>query len=480
MTMAHFQEFLEALRREGELVEIDHPVDRDLEITEITDRVSKSPGGGKALLFTRVKGCDVPLAINTYGSEKRVKMALGIESYDEIRDRLLALLKATPPSTWKEKLSMIPKLMDMARWLPKNVSGGRCQEVVETENIDINRLPIMKCWPEDGGRFITLPMVITRDPDSGLRNVGMYRMQVFDGRTTGMHWQWHKVGADHFRRADKKMPVAVALGGAPVLSYSATAPLPPMVDEYHFAGFLQGRPVEMVKCKTIDLEVPASAEIVLEGYVDPGEPLRREGPFGDHTGYYSLADDYPVFHITAVTHAKNPVYPSIIVGQPPMEDGWLGKATERIFLPLLQLTFPEVVDMNLPVEGIFHNLVLISIKKQYPGHARKVVNGLWGTGQIMFSKFVIVVDDDVNVQNPGEVLWRVGNNVAPQRDCFFTKGPIDVLDHASEFFAYGSKMGIDATKKWPEEGFTREWPPDIVMSKDVKKRVDEMWSRLGL
>jgi len=480
MAYAHLRDFLDALQKAGELVEITEPVDRDLEITEIADRVSKQPGGGKALLFKNVKDCAIPLCINIFGSDRRMKMALGIQRYEQIHDRLMTLLKATPPTTWKEKLAMLPRLADMASWSPKPVKSGRCQEIVETERPDLNRLPIMKCWPLDGGRFLTLPMVITKHPETGLRNVGMYRMQVYDERTTGMHWQMHKVGAEHFRRAGQRMPVAVALGGDPALTYAATAPLPPMLDELHFAGFLRDKAVETVRCKTIDLEVPADAEIVIEGFVDPAEPLRQEGPFGDHTGYYSLEDDYPVFHVTAITHAREPVYPSTIVGRPPQEDGYLGKATERIFLPLMQLTFPEIVDINLPVEGIFHNLVMVSIRKAYPGHARKVVHGLWGTGQIMFSKFVIVVDENVNVQDPREVLWRVGNNVAPQRDCFFQMGPVDVLDHASEHFAYGSKMGIDATAKWPEEGFTRPWPPDIVMSAEVKQRIDALWDRLGI
>lgn len=482
MPYKNLRDYIEVLRKEGELVEIAEPVSRDLEITEIVDRVSKMPGGGKALLFTQVKDCDIPLAINLFGSNSRMRMALGVNDYKEIEDRLLALLKATPPTTLKEKLSMLPKLAEMASYTPKVVRSGRCQQVVLESQLDLNRFPIMKCWPEDGGRFITLPLVITRHPETGQRNVGMYRMQVYDATSTGMHWHVHKVGAEHYRAHCKlgtRMPVAVALGGDPAVVYSATAPLPDMVDEMHFAGFLRKGAVEMVKCKTIDLEVPANSEIVLEGYIDPGDE-RIEGPFGDHTGYYSLEDNYPVFRVQAITHVKEPVYPSTIVGKPPQEDSYIGKATERIFLPLLRLTYPEITDINLPVEGVFHNLVIVSIKKAFPGHARKIACALWGTGQMMFSKFIIVVDEDVNVQDPGEVLWRVGNNVAPERDCFFMKGPLDVLDHAAEQPCFGSKIGIDATRKIPAEGHSRPWPEDIVMTPEVKKRIDAIWERLGI
>jgi 4-hydroxy-3-polyprenylbenzoate decarboxylase len=409
-------------------------------------------------------------------------MALGVEELDEIQARLRELLTTTPPVTLREKVKMIPRLFGMRKFLPRQVRSGRCKEVIRREDADLGDLPIMKCWPEDGGRFITLPLVITRDPETGIRNVGMYRMQVYDGKTTGMHWQKHKTGTAHYRKyveRNERMPVAVSLGGDPALTYSATAPLPEGVDEILFAGFLRNEPVEMVRCETNDLEVPASSEIVIEGYVDPGE-TRPEGPFGDHRGYYSLPDEFPVFHVTAITHAADPVYPSTVVGRPPMEDAFLGKATERIFLPLLQMAYPEVLDMNFPVEGVFHNLCIVKIRKAYPGHGRKIISALWGSGQIMFSKFVIVVDEDVDVHNPGLVLWRVGNNVAPERDTFLGKGPIDELDHSSEEPCYGSKMGIDATRKWPEEGLRRPWPDDTVMTPEIKKKIDEMWESFHL
>jgi 4-hydroxy-3-polyprenylbenzoate decarboxylase len=355
--------------------------------------------------------------------------------------------------------------------------------VLEGDEVDLGRLPVATCWPDDGGPYITMPLVITRDPESGVRNVGMYRMQVYDGRTTGMHWQRHKVGARHFelaRRRGERLEVAVALGGDPATVYSATAPLPPAIDEFVFTGFLRRRPTELVKGVSVDLQVPAEAEVVLEGYVDPSEPLRREGPFGDHTGFYSLADDYPTFHITAMTMRRQPVYQSTIVGRPPMEDFWIGNATERIFLPLTRLILPEIVDYHMPAEGIFHNLVFVAIDKQFPGHAYKVMNGLWGLGQMMLAKVIVVVDKDVNVKDAQEAWWVALNHIDPKRDVHFTPGPVDVLDHASAAFTYGSKMGIDATRKWPEEGFTREWPDKILMSDAVVKRVDGIWEELGL
>ena len=368
---------------------------------------------------------------------------------------------------------MLPKLARIAAATPKTVRNAPCQEVVETD-IDLGKLPILTTWPEDGGPYITLPMVITRDPDKGTRNVGCYRMQVYDARTTGMHWQLHKTGRRHMRRykelGQSRMPVAVALGGDPVLPYAATAPLPDGIDEFLFAGFLRRKPVEMVQCKTIDLEVPASADFMLEGYVDVDE-LRREGPFGDHTGYYSLADDYPVFHLTAITRRESPIYATTVVGPPPQEDAWLGKATERLFLPLLQMTFPEIVDMNLPIEGVFHNLCIVSIKKEYPHHARKICHSLWGMGQMMFAKCIIVVDEDVNVQEVREVAWRALNNIDAKRDVFFAEGPIDVLDHASSAFGFGGKLGVDATRKWKDEGFTREWPEVLKMDAAVDARM---------
>jgi 4-hydroxy-3-polyprenylbenzoate decarboxylase len=381
------------------------------------------------------------------------------------------------------KLKMLPKLAEMGSFFPKNVSSGPCQEVVQTENFTLDDFPILHCWPMDGGRYITLPLVFSKNPVTGKRNCGMYRMQVYDGQTTGMHWQLHKQGAEHYRRLlaegkQQRMEVAVAIGADPATMYSSILPLPPELDEMMIAGFLRSKPVEMVKCKTVDLEAPAQAEIVLEGYVQLGE-LRTEGPFGDHTGYYSLEDDYPVFHLTAITRRKKPVYTATIVGPPPMEDYWMGKAIEKIFMPLLRMQIPEVVNMAMPAEGVFHNLMLVSIRKSYPGHARKVMHAIWGLGQAMFTKCIVVVDEDVDVNNYSEVAWKVFNNIDPQRDIEFVMGPIDSLDHASRLPNYGSKMGVDGTKKWPGEGFTRPWPPVITMDKDVKQRVDALWQKAG-
>jgi 4-hydroxy-3-polyprenylbenzoate decarboxylase len=403
---------------------------------------------------------------------------------DEVAKRIAEYLEMRMPEGLLGKLKMLPKLAEMGAFFPKIVTKGACQEVVKTENFSLRDYPVLTCWPGDGGPFITLPMVFSRNPETGKRNCGMYRLQVFDDRTTGMHWQTHKQGAEHYRRnvAEGKatrMDVAVAIGADPATMYSAILPLPPDLDEMMIAGFLRGSPVEMVKCKTVDLEVPANAEIVLEGYVELGE-LRTEGPFGDHTGYYSLADQYPVFHVTCVTERRDPIYATTIVGPPPMEDFYMGKAIERIFLPLMRMQIPEVRDMCMPAEGVFHNLMLISIRKSYPGHARKVMSAIWGLGQAMFTKIIVVVDDDVDVQNYSEVAWRALNNIDPERDIQFTMGPIDSLDHASRLINYGSKMGIDATRKWPGEGFTREWPEVLKMPGDVKNRVSEMWKKLGL
>jgi 4-hydroxy-3-polyprenylbenzoate decarboxylase len=381
------------------------------------------------------------------------------------------------------KLKMLPKLAEMGSFFPRSVAGGPCKEVIRREGFSLLEYPILHCWPQDGGRFITLPLVFTENPETGKRNCGMYRMQVFDERTTGMHWQTHKQGAEHYRRRLKegaqRMAVAVAIGADPATMYSAVLPLPPDLDEMMIAGFLRGKPVEMVKCETSDLEVPANAEIVLEGYVEPGE-LRTEGPFGDHTGYYSLEDQYPVFHVTCITQRREPIYATTIVGPPPMEDFYMGKAIERIFLPLMRLQLPEVRDISMPAEGVFHNLVLVSMRKSYPLHARKVMHAIWGMGQAMFSKCIVVVDEDVNVQNVREVAWRALNNIDPQRDIEFVMGPVDSLDHSSRLPNYGSKMGIDATRKWPEEGFQRPWPDVITMSPEVKRRVDELWDKAGL
>jgi 4-hydroxy-3-polyprenylbenzoate decarboxylase len=409
-------------------------------------------------------------------------MALGVKDIEEVASEISDLLKLEVPTSTMGKLFMLPKFGKLAACIPKTVKSGVCQEVVKTDDASLDELPILHCWPGDGGRFVTLPMVFSKDPHTGVRNVGMYRMHVYDERTTGMHWHPNKVGARHYaeyERLGKRMELAVGLGGDPALTYAATAPLPENFDEMLFAGFIRKRSVEMVRCKTVDLEVPANAEIIIEGYVDPGE-RRMEGPFGDHTGYYSQASEFPVFHITAITRRKSPIYPATVVGRPPMEDCFMAKATERIFLPLIKLQLPEIVDISLPIEGVFHNMALISIKKRYPGHARKVMHAFWGLGQIALTKILIVFDEQVNVQDMSEALWRLGNNIDPQRDIEFVTGPVDILDHASRLPGFGSKMGIDATKKLPGEGFGREWPDEIRMSPEVKKKIDELWGKLGL
>ena len=474
------QEFVQYLDKHRQLKRIDAPVSPNLEITEVADRVMKA--GGPALLFEKPAGHDIPVLINAMGSKERMAMALGVKDVEEIAEEITSLLKLEVPSTTVGKLFMLPKFGKLAACVPKTVRSGVCQEVVKTGDASLDELPILHCWPGDGGRFITLPMVFSKDPHTGIRNVGMYRMHVYDQRTTGMHWHPNKVGARHYaeyERLGRRMELAVALGGDPALTYAATAPLPEDFDEMFFAGFIRKRSVEMVHCKTVDLEVPADAEIVLEGYVDPGE-RRMEGPFGDHTGYYSLASEFPVFHVTAITRRKSPIYPATIVGRPPMEDCFMAKATERIFLPLIKLQLPEIVDMNLPIEGVFHNMALISIRKRYPGHAHKVMHGLWGLGQIALTKILVIFDECVNVQDMSEVVWRLGNNIDPRRDIEFVTGPLDILDHASRLPGFGSKMGMDATKKLPGEGFDREWPDEIRMSPEVKKKIDELWGKLGL
>jgi 4-hydroxy-3-polyprenylbenzoate decarboxylase len=471
--------FIDALDKERELARIQEPVSPDLEICAVTDRVSKSPGGGPALLFENPKGFDMPVAINLYGSMKRMCMALGVPSLDTLAKEIEELTNPKMPAGMLDTLKMLPMLARLKDLLPKTVSSGPCQEVVR-KNGTLDEIPVLKCWPDDGGPYITLPMVFTKDPETGMRNIGTYRMQVFDARTTGMHWQRHKGGAQHYRIAErmgKRLEVAVALGADPALPFAATAPMPEGLDELLLAGFLRRERVELVKCVTVDLEVPASAQIVLEGYVEPGE-RRREGPFGDHTGFYSHPDDYPVFHVTCVTRRKNPIYLTTVVGIPPMEDYYLGKASERIFLPLIKKTVPEIVDMNFPAEGIFHNIVIISIDKRYPGHARKIMNAVWGLGQLMFSKTVIIVDQDIDVQNLSEVAWVVGTHIDPERDIQFMKGPVDDLEDASDLAAYGTKMGIDATRKWASEGFTRPWPKRIRTTDAAARRADEIWTRI--
>ncbi len=474
------QEFMGILDSKGLLKRIGTPVDPVLEITEVADRVMKAKG--QALLFEKPVGSDIPVLINAMGSEERMALALGVNDVDDIGAEITDLLRVEMPDTLIGKIAMLPKYGRLATYGPKSVKSGICQEVVHTTDASLDMLPILHCWPGDGGRFVTLPMVFSKDPHTGMRNVGMYRMHVYDSRTTGMHWHPHKVGARHYagyEQMGKRMEIAVALGGDPAITYAASAPLPEDFDEMIFAGFLRKKAVEMVRCKTVDLEVPANSEIVIEGYVDPHE-RRTEGPFGDHTGYYSLADEFPVFHVTCITHRKSPIYPATIVGRPPMEDCFMAKATERIFLPLIKMQLPEIVDMNLPIEGVFHNLAVISISKRYPGHARKIMHAVWGLGQMMFTKIIVVVDEDVNVQDMGEVLWRLGNNIDPQRDIEFVTGPVDILDHASRMSGYGSKMGIDATKKLPGEGFTREWPDEIRMKPEVVKKIDDIWAELGL
>jgi 4-hydroxy-3-polyprenylbenzoate decarboxylase len=482
------REFISRLDREGELKRITAEIDVDLEITEVTDRVSKS--GGAALLFQKPRSAkdgiaySMPLLINALGSKRRLELALDVNSVEDVARRIEDLLEMKPPEGFFDKVKLLPKLSELGSFFPKTTKSGPVKEVIERDNLSLRQFPIMKCWPQDGGRFITWPMVVTRSPKSGRRNVGCYRMQVFDERTTGMHWQIHKGGAEHFRWLERqgrgrRMDVAVAIGADPATMLAGICPLPEEVDEFLFAGFLRQEAVELVKCETVDLEVPAHAEIVLEGYVDLDD-IRAEGPFGDHTGYYSLEDQFPAFHLTCITRRKDPIYISTIVGAPPMEDYWMGYAVERLFLPLLRKQLPEVVDMHLPAEGIFHNLMIISIRKSYPGHARKVMNALWGLPGAMFSKCIVVVDHDVDVHNLREVTWKAFNHIDPERDIQFTLGPVDQLEHASRLPNFGSKMGVDATTKWPSEGFTRPWPDEIKMDPEVKKKIDALWKSLGL
>jgi len=517
MAFDSFREFVNALERAGELKRISRPVATELEITEIADREMKSPGGGNALLFEQptVNGVvsPFPVAINTLGSHKRMALSMGAESVEAVAAELGALMKAKPPTSFKEAIKLLGHALDLRHAKPKTVSTGPCKDVIhrfdtpETKDpgksaepvTDLTKawtpapgmaqlpptsptpptlanIPILKCWPLDGGRFITLPCVVTRDPDTGERNVGMYRIQIYDDQTTGMHWQLQKVGARHGRRyyeTGTRMPVSIFVGGDPMFPFAATAPLPDGLDEFLLAGYLRKKSVELVKCETNDLEVPANADFVIEGYVDPKEPLRLEGPFGDHTGYYTLPEPYPVFHVTAITHRKDAVYPATIVGIPPMEDFYIGGASVKLFLPVFKMNFPEIVDIALPAEGVFHNLVFVSIKKTYPMQAYKIMHGLWGMGQMMFTKYIVVVDADVDVHNTSQVLFHLTANTDPQRDSIFTKGPADVLDHATSQIAMGSKLGIDATRKLAGEGFSRPWPPLIQMDEAIRRKVDE-------
>jgi menaquinone biosynthesis decarboxylase, SCO4490 family len=473
-------DFVHALEAAGEVIRVPYEVDPVLEIAALTDLQCKAPGGGKALLFERVKGSPWPVAINLFGSRTRICMALGVESLEEPGRRILDLIE--PPAAGLAALKSLPRLRQIAHFFPKRVKSAPCKEVIDREP-DLTELPVITAWPDDGGPFISLPLVFTRSPAGGPPNVGMYRMQLYDERTTGMHWHIHKHGAAHLRdaaRTGEPLPVAVALGGDPAMIYAATAPLPDDLPEVAFAGFLRNRSVEMVEAETIPgLLVPAHADFILEGFVEPAE-TRVEGPYGDHTGYYSLAEPYPVFHVTCVTRRRDPLYPTIIVGRPPMEDDWLGKATERIFLPLIQLQLPEVVDIHLPFEGVFHNLVLVSVNKRFPGHARKVMHALWGLGQMQFAKCIVVVDGDVDVQRLGEVAFRVANNVDWKRDISVVEGPLDALDHASPHPRFGGKIGIDATRKLPEEGHPREWPGDLAHDPALVAKLREGWAAAGL
>ena len=482
--MRDLREFAAHLERAGRLRRVGVPVSRDLEIAEITDRVSKSAGERNvALLFERVDGFDMPVLVNAFGAADRMALALGVTRLDELAERVAKLLDLKMPGTFAEKLARLGTLFDVVRAGPRRVTQAPCQEVVETQHPSLAALPVLRCWPDDGGRYITLPGVFTRDPRTGARNVGMYRLQVFDDRTLGMHWQTHKGGAEHERvaleAAGQRMPVAIALGGDPAMIYAASAPLPPGVDEVVFAGWLRGQGVELVRCVTNDLDVPAQAEIVLEGYVDPRE-RRLEGPFGDHTGYYSLAREYPVFHLTAVTRRARPIYPTTIVGRPPQEDYWLGKATERLFLPIIRMMLPEVVDMNMPAEGIFHNLVIVSIRKRYPGHARKVMSALWGLGLMMLAKTIVVVSEHVNVHDLSEVAWRATGNIDPKRDLVLLEGPMDDLDHAALRHRFGGKLGVDATEKGPLDDVGQPWPEEIRMSEEIRALVARRWKDYGL
>jgi 4-hydroxy-3-polyprenylbenzoate decarboxylase len=473
------RDFVVHLERRGQLHRITAPVSRDLEITEITDRVSKGPAdANRALLFEHVEGFEMPVLINAFGSAERTAWALGVDRLDDLGARVAKLLDPRMPGGFGDKVRRLMTLVDVAKAAPRRVDAAPVQEVVEIDKASIATLPVLQCWPGDAGRFVTLPAVFTRDPVTGARNVGMYRLQVFDERTLGMHWQIHKGGAEHQRLASSRLDVAIALGGEPAIVYAASAPLPPGVDEVVFAGWLQGRGIELVRCRTVALEVPANAEVVLEGWVDPGE-RRVEGPFGDHTGYYSLAREYPVFHLTALTRRARPIYPTTVVGRPPQEDYWLGKATERLFLPIIKLMLPEVVDMNMPAEGVFHNLVIVSIRKRYPGHARKVMSALWGMGLMMLAKTIVVVSEHVDVHDLSEVAWRVTGNIDPTRDLVVIEGPMDDLDHAALRHRYGGKLGIDATEKSALDDVRQPWPEEIRMPDEIRTLVGRRWKDYG-
>lgn len=482
MAYRDLRDFLRTLEKKDELKRISAEVDPVLEIAEITDRAVKA--GGPALLFENPKRSRIPVVTNLVGTERRMNLALEVDSLDEVAERIHSFLDMQSPQGIFEKVKMLPKLAEIGSFFPKTVRSGECQEVVRDKDFSLDYFPILQCWPQDGGRYVTWPMVITKNPENGKRNVGCYRMQVFDERTTGMHWQTQKHGADHYRNArtknrDGKLEVAVALGSDPATCLSGILPVPPDMDEFLFSGFLRRDPVELVRCRTVDLEVPANAEIILEGYVEIGE-MRTEGPFGDHTGFYSLEGQFPVFHLTCITHRKDPLYLTTIVGPPPQEDYFIGHAIERVFLPVMKMQYPEIVDVAMPAEGIFQNLMIVAIRKSYPGQARKIMNAIWSLGQAMFTKVVLVVDHDVNVQDSREVVWKALCAIDPERDIQFVLGPVDTLDHAARRQDFGSKMGIDATRKWPEEGFTGRWPDEIKMDDAIKRRVDEIWRNLRI
>ncbi len=479
----NLREFVGALEAAGELIRVAREVDAELEISEITDRVSKMPGGGKALLFENVKGSKIPVLINAFGSYRRMAIALGCATVDEAAARIRALLEIKGvPKSFSGKARLLGQLLDLSKIPPKLVSRGACQEIVLKDNFKLSELPILKCWPKDGGRFITFGLVCTKDPDTLERNMGVYRLHVYDDRTTGMHWQTQKDGAVHSektRRRGRKLDVAVVIGADPATAFSGVVPLPFGLDELLFSGFLRGEGVELVKCKSVDIEVPAESEIVLEGTVDPND-LREEGPFGDHTGVYTPVELFPAFHIQCVTMRKDPIYLTTLVGKPPMEDYFMGKTIEKTFLPILQKQIPEMVDMNFPMEGTFNNAVIISIDKNYPFQARKVAHAVWGLGQLSFTKVVVIVDKSVNVHDLATVALAVFNNIDPKRDLFFVEGVVDTLNHASPQRDFGSKVGVDATAKWKEEGYTRVWPEEIEMDEATKKKVDGLWKELGI
>lgn len=519
MGTATFSDFLQLLEKQGELTRIGAKVNPILEIAAICDRVGKTPAahgheeldrspagrlGGQALLFENVEGSDIPVAINTFGSYYRVNQALGTENLAALAERVQQLVKPEIPTTLMDKMKRLPDLMKMASFPPKTVRSGICQQVVlEGDKADLTRLPIIQCWPLDGnldsgqvfdsaacaklsergtGRYITLGGIYTKNPETGDRNIGMYRVQMFGPRKAAMHWHMHHDGARHYRmyqRRGERMPLAIALGGESVLPYAATAPLPPSVEELLFAGFLNGGGIELVQCKTVDMEVPANAEIVIEGYVDPTEKL-MEGPFGDHTGFYSLADWYPAFYVTAITHRKNPIYPTTIVGKPPMEDYFLGKATERLFLPLLRMIIPDLIDYSLPISGVFHNCAFVKIRKEYPLQARRVMHAIWGAGQMSFTKFIIVVDEHVDVHDEQDVLFHLFSNCDPSRDVEITRGPVDILDHAGFELGSSGKIGFDATVKLPSEGKVRMWPKELEMDAGTKELIERRWKEYGL